>query len=411
MSVQKREWLDAAGKRHRAYRVRWKEGQTWGSRTFDREADAKAFDADLVRRKRLGTLAQLDAGRETLDDYVAGVWVPTFAAVLAARTRRDYAQLYERHLSRTLGPISLRDLSPELVSRWQADQLRDGAGPTRVRKALALLSNILQRAFEAERVPRNAARLVRPAKGTERAKVRPLAPATVEAVRQAMLNPQPTAVPAAAAGQRPRAAHAVGTRGSAQSRQRDALLVSLMAYAGLRPGEALALRWGDVGEEGINVERAVSIGQVKATKTGTTRSVRLLAPLAADLREFRMASGRPEPGALLFPGVGGGVWTETAWGNWSKRQWARALKSAGMRSARPYDLRHSFASLLLHEGRSVVYVARQLGHGAQLTLGTYGHVIDELDDTPSIDASTAIAQARDRAAVAHQLPKTDAGGA
>ena len=34
------------------------------------------------------------------------------------------------------------------------------------------------------------------------------------------------------------------------------------------------------------------------------------------------------------------------------------------------------ASLLLHEGRSVIYVARQLGHDARLTLTRYGHVID-----------------------------------
>ena len=61
---------------------------------------------------------------------------------------------------------------------------------------------------------------------------------------------------------------------------------------------------------------------------------------------------------------------------------------------RPYDLRHSFASLLLHEGRSVIYVARQLGHDARLTLSTYGHVIDELDDAPRIDAEAAIAEAR-----------------
>jgi integrase len=32
--------------------------------------------------------------------------------------------------------------------------------------------------------------------------------------------------------------------------------------------------------------------------------------------------------------------------------------------ARPYDLRHNFASLLIHESRSVMYVARQLGHDA-----------------------------------------------
>ncbi len=74
-------------------------------------------------------------------------------------------------------------------------------------------------------------------------------------------------------------------------------------------------------------------------------------------------------------------------------------------TVRPYDLRHRFASLLLHEGRSVIYVARQLGHGAQLTLGRYGHVIDELDDKPNLDAEAAIAAAREGGA-AHGLPMT-----
>jgi hypothetical protein len=50
--------------------------------------------------------------------------------------------------------------------------------------------------------------------------------------------------------------------------------------------------------------------------------------------------------------------------------------------------------LLLHEGRSVIYVARQLGHGAELTMGTYGHVIDELEEAPQISAEDAIAAAR-----------------
>lgn len=48
---------------------------------------------------------------------------------------------------------------------------------------------------------------------------------------------------------------------------------------------------------------------------------------------------------------------------------------------------------LLHEGRSVMYVARQLGH-AGLTLSTCGHVIDELDDSPQIPAEDAIRAAR-----------------
>jgi hypothetical protein len=43
MSVQKREWTDSAGKRHKAYRVRRLEGDRWRSRTFARESDGKTF--------------------------------------------------------------------------------------------------------------------------------------------------------------------------------------------------------------------------------------------------------------------------------------------------------------------------------------------------------------------------------
>ena len=68
--------------------------------------------------------------------------------------------------------------------------------------------------------------------------------------------------------------------------------------------------------------------------------------------------------------------------------------AGGIAYQRPYDLRHTFASLLLHEGRTVIYVARQLGHGAGLTMRTYGHVIDELEDAPRINAEDAIMAAR-----------------
>jgi integrase len=76
------------------------------------------------------------------------------------------------------------------------------------------------------------------------------------------------------------------------------------------------------------------------------------------------------------------------------RAFDRACQAIGLQGARPHDLRHSFASLLLHEGRSVMYVAHQFGHDARLTLSTYGHVIDELDDSPQIPADDAIRAAR-----------------
>jgi integrase len=175
--------------------------------------------------------------------------------------------------------------------------------------------------------------------------------------------------------------------------------MSVLAYAGLRPQEALALKWGDLGDRTI---------RVYSPKTNTTRTVRLLAPLAGDLKAFRMASGRPGAEKLIFPSENGARWTKAAWDNWRTRNFARALKAAGVGHARPYDLRHSFASLLLHEGRNVIYVARQLGHGAQLTLNTYGHVIEELEGAPQMEAEAAIQAARSSSA-AHQLPMMGSG--
>jgi integrase len=87
-----------------------------------------------------------------------------------------------------------------------------------------------------------------------------------------------------------------------------------------------------------------------------------------------------------------------------QRRYGRLLDAAGLDRGRPYDLRHSFASLLFHEGRDVIYVARQLGHGAELTLRTYGHVIEELEDSPQLPAEDAIRQARERVSGGDMYP-------
>jgi integrase len=139
------------------------------------------------------------------------------------------------------------------------------------------------------------------------------------------------------------------------SAARDATLISVLAYAGLRPQEALALRWGDVRERTILVERAVSLGEEKDTKTQAHRTVRLLAPLREDLLAWRMRTGRPRDSGLVFPGPKGPLWSKSTHDNWRRRAFDRALEAAGVERATPYTLRHSFASLLLQEGRSAAH--------------------------------------------------------
>jgi integrase len=79
--------------------------------------------------------------------------------------------------------------------------------------------------------------------------------------------------------------------------------------------------------------------------------------------------------------------------NWRWHIFTPAATSAGVPGIRPYDLRHSFASLLLAQGRSVIDVADQLGHAPTLTLDTYGHVMRELEGrNPGPDDSIAAAR-------------------
>ena len=351
MSVERIERKDEI-----VWRVRWRDARGRNrARVLGRKRDAEAFDAEVKRRKRIGDLAILDAGRETLDEYVTGTWARAHAAHLAPRTRQTYASMYDRHIAPRLGDVPLREIDPETVAAFQGDLLRGGVGPQAIRKSMTLLGAILQRAAEGRRIPYNPQRVVRKARLPLAPEVRPLAPSRIEAMR-------------AAAG------------------LRDATIISVLAYAGLRPGELRELRWRQVRERTLLID---------AAKTGRRRTVRLLLALAADLALWRFACGDVLDGLPVFPAERGGVWTANGFEKWRRRRFKSLLGAAGLSSGRPYDLRHSFASLLLHEGRDVIYVARQLGHGAELTLRTYGHVIEELEDSPQLPAEEAIRRARE----------------
>jgi len=357
-----------ARKRGAGWRVRWREGGRNRARTFDRKADAAAFEAEVRRRQRAGDLAALDAGQETLQEFAEEWWRLYARPNLAPITLASYAAVWDAHVLPRLGGLRLREIDPQTVARLRAELTSAGVGNASVRRVMVILQGILERAVEWRRLPTNPARAVRkPPQRRERA-VRPLTPLQVERLRAQLL---------------------------ASGRTRDAVLVSVLAYAGLRPSEALALTWGHLRERTILVERGVVLGQLKTTKTGRTRTVRLLAPLAADLREWRIARGRPPDDALIFPGANGSAWSDDAWRYWRRRIYTPAARASGLEPVpRPYDLRHSFVSLLLAEGANVVEIARQAGHSPAVTLSTYAHLFDEAQGAERRPAEEQIRNAR-----------------
>ena len=90
--------------------------------------------------------------QETLNRYVAETWAKTHAVTLAPKTAKHYASLYDLHIEPYLGELKLTELTPEVIARWQADRVADGAGRVAVLQALDLLGGILQRAVEGGRL-------------------------------------------------------------------------------------------------------------------------------------------------------------------------------------------------------------------------------------------------------------------
>jgi integrase len=281
-----------------------------------------------------------------------------------------YARLWNLHVEPRLGDRRLRDLTPRVIAHFRSDLESDGIGVEAIRKSMAMLQGILQRAVEWERLRSNPVRAVRkPPKRRQRAIV-PFPPATIEQLRAALLR---------------------------DGRLRDATLISVLAYAGLRPQEALALTWGHVRERTLLIEQAVADGELKGQKTGKPpRTVTLLGPPKQDLAEWRLQQGRPPTTAFVFPASDGAPWREHDWRNWRRRTFAQAARACDIESGRPYDLRHSFASLLIHERRlSIVAIAHQLGHNPNVCLSTYAHVMSELDDARGTSAEDQIRSARE----------------
>jgi len=149
---------------------------------------------------------------------------------------------------------------------------------------------------------------------------------------------------------------------------------------GMRLGELLALQWGDVDWFGnfIQVERSFKRGRVGKTKTGKVRRVDMSDQLAATLKALlieskrqTLSSGKGESVAIVFHRDG--VHMEQ---NYIRRVFKKLLQKAGIREMRIHDIRHTFASLLLSNGESPVYVKDQLGHSSiKMTVDIYGHLI------------------------------------
>lgn len=174
-------------------------------------------------------------------------------------------------------------------------------------------------------------------------------------------------------------------------------LVLLLAYCGLRWGEAIGLRVHDLDmlrkrasttENAVQSGNGIHVGMPKAHKQRTVPLPEFLLPYLA-----RQCEGKRRDG-LLWPGDDGGHLRRphpvSGW-------FAKAVKASGVPRVTPHDLRHTAASLAVSAGANVKAVQKMLGHAsAAMTLDVYADLFD--DDLEAVANALSSARAASLAA-------------
>jgi integrase len=165
----------------------------------------------------------------------------------------------------------------------------------------------------------------------------------------------------------------------------DGLVKTLFTMAlktGMRQGELLALRWGDVdlADAVVRVRRSYTDGHISTPKNHERRDVDLTQDLVDLLGSWWGESGRPKDIAVLvFPGDSKSG--HLSGSNLLRRHLYPAMARAGILRVGPsgeprvfHSFRHTFAKRALETGAQVTWLSRHLGHSSlKVTTDIYGH--------------------------------------
>ncbi len=341
------------------YRARWRdaEGNSRRSRWLDRKYDAERQLATVQADLHRGTYVDVN-NPVTVVEY-ARQWAA--ARPLRSRSQQTYEALIRNHLQTTpLGARPLVKVRPSEIQAWATGRART-LGPFTLRIHVGVLRSIFGAALLDGVIAKNP---VLPKRQLQLPKDErtPVVPLTVDQVRAL----------AAAMPDRYRA------------------MVVTQAGLGLRIGELLALRVEDVDflRRTVRVEGQLELSTLKWVPPKTPKSRRAI-PLprvvAETLAEYIGAFPPAADGTIFtMPSrsqrrttASGTRIHHTRYGRWI----IQAAQKAGLPATTSHDLRHHYASVLVHAGESVHAVAERLGHtDPTLVLKVYGHIMPNQED-------------------------------
>lgn len=167
-------------------------------------------------------------------------------------------------------------------------------------------------------------------------------------------------------------------------------LIRLLAFSGMRKGEALALIWKDINfkTNEIRINKALSRGAnnrlyVKSTKTGIARTIKMDENTMSILKDWKKKQKQDylvlgyntlNPEQLVFSNENNTYLQPTKTGKWIMQ----AQKKYQLDKITTHGLRHTHCSLLFEAGASIKEVQDRLGHtDVQTTMNIYTHVSEK----------------------------------
>ena len=171
---------------------------------------------------------------------------------------------------------------------------------------------------------------------------------------------------------------------------------------GLRRGEALALRWGDVDLDNALAKLHGSLTRrgnqlvVSGVKTKASRRTVALSPAMVDLlrrhkavqasERLRAGNVWRDGGFVFMTADGGAVEPQNV-----LRTVREAAAKAGLDGVTVHSLRHTYATAALLSGVALKVVSTNLGHASiQITADTYGHVTDDAARAADVKVAQAL---------------------
>ncbi|GAA4294635.1 site-specific integrase [Mycobacterium paraffinicum] len=328
------------------YRVRYRktDNRQTDKRGFRTKKAAEAFANTVEVKKLTGEFIPETAGRITVAE-LGPDWLTRKEQATAPSNYRMIESAWRVHVLPKWGRWQVAKVTVPDIESWVSQMVRDGRGATTVLRAHGVLSGVLGDAVKARRLASNPARGI---EGLPRKSTR----------RHVYLS-----------------ADDVHRLASESGEHRP--LVYVLAFCGLRWGEAIALRVRDVEflkRRLVVHENAVQLGVDHAVGQTKGRAVRSVPVPSFVLDELSPVCADKGPSDLVFPGPDGKYLPRPK----STRGWfSGAVKRAKVQQITPHDLRHSAASLAVSAGVNVLALQRMLGHkSAKVTLDTYADLFD-----------------------------------